>query len=224
MSNVILIVVAHADDEVLGCGGTIARHVAEGDVVHLAILADGVSSRPGTASDELKRRMAASENARQILGITSSRFFGLPDNRLDNLPLIDIVQPLEALIKRLRPHTVYTHHHGDLNVDHRITHRTVVTACRPLPGSSVKKILTFEILSSTEWNSPDGARFTPNWYVQIDEYIETKLNALNAYQEEMRNEPHSRSIEHIRTLAKHRGYTVGINTAEAFECIRFIVT
>lgn len=220
MPKTILIVAAHADDEALGCGGTIARHVAEGDIVHAVFLADGVRSRPGIEPSELNERMAACEKARQILGITSNTYLGLPDNRLDDLPLIDVVQPLEALLQRLAPHTVYTHHQGDLNVDHRIAHQAVVTACRPLPRCSVKHILAFEIMSSTEWNSADGAAFQPNWFVDISDYLDTKLAALEAYAVEMRSPPHSRSIEHLGTLAKHRGYSVGIQAAEAFTLVR----
>ncbi len=220
MPKTILIVAAHADDEVLGCGGTIARHVADGDIVHAVFIADGVSSRHGVKHDERSRREAASGKAQQILGIASSTFLGLPDNRLDSLPLIDVVQPLETLLQRLEPHTVYTHHHGDLNVDHRIAHQAVMTACRPLPGYSVKQILAFEIMSSTEWATPSSEPFLANHYVDITEYLPTKLEALKAYQSEMRDAPHSRSIEHLAQLAKHRGHCVGVDAAEAFVTVR----
>jgi len=216
----ILIVAAHADDEALGCGGTIARHVAEGDTVHAVFLADGVSSRPSTDRSEIAKRMADCERGREILGISSATFLGLPDNRLDSLPMIEVVQPLEALLERLAPHTVYTHHQGDLNVDHRIAHRAVMTACRPLPGYSVKQILAFEIMSSTEWATPGSDPFLANHYVDITEFLSTKLEALMAYQTEMRNAPHSRSIDHLTQLARHRGHCVGVEAAEAFVTVR----
>lgn len=219
-TKTILIVAAHADDEVLGCGGTIARHVGEGDTVHAVYLADGVSSRPGAEQSALAGRMAACESARNVLGIASTTFLGLPDNRLDSLPLIDVIQPLEALLQRLAPHTVYTHHHGDLNVDHRIAHQAVMTACRPSPGCPVKQILAFEIMSSTEWATPGVEPFLANHYVDITEYLPAKLEALKAYQSEMRDAPHSRSIQHLEQLAKHRGHCVGVDAAEAFVAVR----
>lgn len=222
MSNVVLVVAAHADDEALGCGGTIARHVAEGDIVHAVFLADGVSSRQDSNSDELERRLNATEKARQILGITTIAFLGLPDNRLDSLALIDIVQPLEAIIEKINPHIIYTHHNGDLNVDHRIAHQAVMTACRPLPGSSVKEVMTFEIMSSTEWNSANHHPFVPNCFVDISNYMEKKIESLEAYSLEMRAAPHSRSTDHLISLAKHRGSCIGVQAAEAFMVMRIL--
>lgn len=222
MNNIILVVAAHSDDEVLGCGGTIARHVARGDEVHVLYLADGVSSRAGVTESAIKHRMTATEKACEILGVSSTFFLDFPDNRLDSIPLIDVIKPIEVQLKRLAPSAVYTHHHGDLNVDHRIAHRAVMTACRPMPHSTVKQIFTFEVLSSTEWNSSDGGGFYPNWFVEIDDYLEKKIAAINAYSEEMREIPHSRSIEHVKVLARHRGYSVGVYAAEAFMLVRAV--
>ena len=220
MSKVVLIVAAHADDEALGCGGTIARHVAEGDCVHVVFLADGVSSRQGADSTKLERRLVASEQARQILGILTTTFLGLPDNRLDSLALIDIVQPLEIVISKINPVVIYTHHYGDLNVDHRIAHQAVMTACRPSPESKVKEIYTFEVMSSTEWSSVGILPFLPTLFVDISEYLNIKLKSLDAYEMEMRQPPHSRSIAHTTVLARHHGYCVGMVAAEAFMVIR----
>jgi LmbE family N-acetylglucosaminyl deacetylase len=175
VSKVVLIVAAHADDEALGCGGTIARHVAEGDCVHVVFLADGVSSRQGADSTELERRLVASDQARQILGISTTSFLGLPDNRLDSLALIDIVQPLEIVISKINPVVIYTHHYGDLNIDHRIAHQAVMTACRPSPESKVKEIYTFEVMSSTDWSSVGMLPFLPTLFVDISEYLNIKL-------------------------------------------------
>lgn len=222
MSKTVLVVAAHADDEALGCGGTIAKHAAAGDQVHAVFVADGVTSRPGGEPDELKRRKQATGDACAILGVSTIEFLGLPDNRLDSLALLDIVQMLEEVIGRIRPDVVYTHHYGDLNVDHRITHQAAMTACRPLPGSTVREIYTFEVISSTEWNSAGLAPFIPNLYVDIGAYIETKLKSLEAYAPEMRNPPHSRSLEHARSLAKHRGNCVGVDAAEAFMVMRVL--
>lgn len=216
----ILVVAAHADDEALGCGGTIARHVAEGDTVHVVFLADGVSSRQGADTHELEQRLAASEQARQVLGIATTTFLGLPDNRLDSLPLIDVIHPLEAVIRQISPQVIYTHHCGDLNVDHRIAHQAVMTACRPAPDCTVREIYAFEVMSSTEWNTPAHSPFTPNYFVDISNFIATKLLALAAYGQEMRPAPHSRSIDNLNYLAQLRGHTVGVAAAEAFLLIR----
>lgn len=222
MSKEILVVAAHADDEALGCGGTIARHVAEGDIVHAVFLADGISSRQGADSHELARRLAATEQARQVLGIATTTFLGLPDNRLDSLPLMDIIQPLEAVIRKICPKIIYTHHYGDLNVDHRMAHQAVMTACRATPKSSVREIYTFEVMSSTEWSSVGLAPFLPNLFVNISEYLAVKLQALEAYALEMRPVPHSRSDEHMSVLARHRGYCSGEDAAEAFMVMRIV--
>lgn len=222
MNKCILVVAAHADDEALGCGGTIARHVAEGDIVHAVFVADGVTSRIGSGSKELKQRIKASEKARKILGIATTTFMGLPDNRLDSLPLIDIIQPLENIIDRIKPQIIYTHHYGDLNIDHRITHEAVITVSRALPGSSVKEILTFEVVSSTEWRAPSHAPFLPNLFIDISDYLDIKIKSLEAYILEMRDSPHSRSIEHIYQLSKHRGNCVGMGAAEAFMTTRIL--
>ncbi|MFJ1340583.1 PIG-L deacetylase family protein [Pseudomonas caricapapayae] len=222
MSKTILVVAAHSDDEALGCAGTLARHVAEGDTVHAVFLADGVSSRESYNPEELNQRMKATEQARKILGIHSLEYLNLPDNKLDSLPLIDIIQPLEKVIASIDPQVIYTHHNGDLNVDHRLTHQAVLTACRPLPNSRVKEILTFEVMSSTEWNSPNHLPFLPNLFVDISKYLDEKIGALQAYALEMRNSPHSRSIEHLRSLAQHRGHCIGVEAAEAFMVIRIV--
>jgi LmbE family N-acetylglucosaminyl deacetylase len=218
----VLIVAAHTDDEALGCGGTIARHVAEGDIVYAVFMADGVSSRAQADQEDLANRNAAAEHAREILGIRENVYLGLPDNRLDSLPLIEVIQRLEPIISKLQPNIIYTHHHGDLNVDHRITHQAVLTACRPMPGTHVQAIYAFEVMSSTEWATPIAEPFVPNHYVDISDQLNTKIAALQAYQLEMREAPHSRSLEHVTHLAHHRGHTVGVAAAEAFLTVRTV--
>lgn len=222
MSKTVLIVAAHTDDEVLGCGGTIARHAAEGDAVYAVFMADGVSSRTHADQDDHAIRNAIAERARKILGVCKNFYFGLPDNRLDSLPLIEIVKRLESIIDELQPNVIYTHHSGDLNVDHRIAHQAVLTACRPLPGSSVREIYAFEVMSSTEWSGPLAAPFIPNYFVDISTYLDTKIEGLQEYSVEMRGEPHSRSIKHLLHLVHHRGYSVGVQAAEAFLTVRAI--
>lgn len=222
-SETVLIVAAHADDEVLGCGGAIARHVADGASVHAVFLADGVNSRANQTQADLERRLCAAKVAHEILGIEKVEYLGFPDNCMDSVPLLNVVRGLEEVIQSIRPEVVYTHHHGDLNVDHRIANQAVMTACRPLPGSSVKQILSFEVPSSTDWSNPCQEPFVPNFFVNITDYFDRKLQALKAYQLEMRDPPHSRSTQHVESLARHRGSSIGLDFAEAFVSIRQIV-
>lgn len=218
----VLVVAAHADDEALGCGGTIARHAEEGDAVHLVLMADGVYSRRESSEISFARRIQASKHAQSILGALSSQLLGLPDNKMDSVPLLEIVQKLESILAEIQPSVIYTHHHGDLNIDHRLTQAAVMTACRPVPDSSVREIYGFEVLSSTEWAAQQGSPFLPNYFVDITQQLRTKLEALEAYAEEMRKPPHSRSMAHAEALSHHRGYSIGVDAAEAFEVYRII--
>lgn len=222
MSQTILVVAAHADDEALGCGGTIARHVARGDAVHLVIMADGVGSRRGDLAADAARRNRARDQALDILGVQSLHCLGLPDNQMDSLPLLHIVQPLEAHIAALRPCTVYTHHGADLNIDHRLTQQAVLTACRPAPDSPVAEILAFEVLSGTEWSLPGLPPFVPDVFIDISATWAVKQRALLAYADEMRPAPHSRSLAHAQALAVHRGHSAGLALAEAFVLLRSV--
>ena len=222
MTKTVLVVAAHPDDEALGCGGALARHADAGDHVHVMFLADGVMSRQDAADAEIASRQDAADAAAKILGIRSLRYAGFPDNRLDAVAMLDIVQPVEAAIRDLAPDTIYTHHFGDLNVDHRQTHQAVMTACRPQPGSTVREILTFEVLSSTEWAGPGWQPFQPAVYVDVGAQLERKLSALRAYDAEMRPFPHSRSYEHVISLAQHHGACIASAAAEAFMMMRSI--
>ena len=220
--NVVLVVVAHADDEVLGCGGAIARHVTEGDRVHVVYLADGVGARGGNFDLEVAKRNDARSRALNELGVAGWSAFEFPDNKMDSVPLLDVIQAVEQVVRDLQPCIIYTHHYGDLNVDHRVTHQAVMTACRPQPGASVREIYAFEVMSNTEWASPGLAPFVPNAYIDITKFWIKKRAALEAYDLEMRQAPHSRSIEHIEVLARHRGSCMGVAAAEAFMVMRSI--
>jgi LmbE family N-acetylglucosaminyl deacetylase len=222
MPETVLVVAAHADDEALGCGGTIARHVAAGDTVHVVFMTDGVGSRRGDIGAEAARRQAACAQALAILGVSSWRAHAWPDNEMDGVPLLRVIQPLEAQIAELAPQTLYTHHPGDLNIDHRITAQAVMTACRPLPGSPVREILAFEVLSSTEWSLPGLPAFVPDVFIDIGATWERKRMALQAYADELRPPPHSRSLDHAHALALHRGHSVGLVLAEAFALLRSV--
>lgn len=139
---------------------------------------------------------------------------------MDSVALLDIVKEIEVKIHEIQPEIIYTHNLGDLNVDHQITHKAVLAACRPQPNFCVKEIYAFEVLSATEWNSPNTQPFVPNVFIDITNYLPAKIKALQAYAEEMREAPHTRSFEHINILAKRRGYTVGMQAAESFMLIR----
>lgn len=220
MTHSILILAAHPDDEVLGCGGTIAKFTDDGIVVNVAFLADGVLSRKGEVTDqqqELTSRRAAAQKACLILGVKSLSFGNFPDNRMDTVPLLEITQAVETLITQHQPALVFTHHAGDLNIDHRRVHQATVTACRPQQGHSVKTLLCFEVPSSTEWQlSGSASNFAPNWFVDISRTLERKLAALAAYKEELRPWPHPRSRKGVEHLAHWRGASVGVDAAEAF--------
>lgn len=219
----VLVVAAHADDEVLGCGGTMAQLAAAGRAVHVLILADGVSSR-ASGGEELALRMRAAQQANDILGTTSLTMHALPDNRLDSVDLLDIIQLIEARIREIQPGTVFTHHYGDVNIDHRRVHEAVLAACRPQPGYCARELFFYEVASSTEWRGAHSAPvFVPNYFVDIHLELARKLAALGAYAEELRAFPHPRSLVGVETLARWRGAMVGVVAAEAFEVGRMII-
>ena len=225
----ILVIAAHPDDEVLGCGGSIAKHVHDGDEVHVLILAEGMTSRDdtrdrkGREKDITKLKDMANE-AHKILGTSSTKLLDFPDNRMDSVDLLDVIKVIENEINEINPEIIYTHHSNDLNVDHRITHQAVFTACRPKPGAMVKKIYCFEVPSSSEWQDPlEGFQFMPNTFVNISNTLEKKLAALKAYESEMKPWPHSRSIQAIEYLARLRGASAGFEAAEAFSLSRNLV-
>lgn len=220
----VLVIAAHPDDEVLGCGGTVARHAAAGDRVETVIVAEGATSRGGKGDATPKSLRAAASKAAEVLGSARPRFLGLPDNRLDSVDLLDIVRALEAVIAEVAPEIVYTHHGGDLNIDHRMVCEAALTACRPVPGAPVKRFYCFETPSSTEWAAPSlGPAFRPQRFVAIGETWDTKRAALECYPTEMRDFPHARSIEAVEALARLRGAQAGLAAAEAFEVIRELV-
>jgi LmbE family N-acetylglucosaminyl deacetylase len=220
--NCALVVAAHPDDEVLGCGGTVARLVRAGWEVHAMILAEGITSRAPIGSrqhnqGDLELLAGSTQRAAGILGYRSVRIEHLPDNRMDGLDFLDVVKLVESIVEEIKPVRVFTHHGHDLNIDHEITSRAVVTACRPLPGSSVRELLFFETPSSTEWQIGDCARgFLPNVFVNIRDTLDVKLEALAAYVTEIRSFPHPRSTDAVRHLAHWRGATAGFVCAEAF--------
>jgi len=223
MKNKVLVIVAHPDDEILGVGGTILKHVASGDEVSVCVLGDGELSREGATLSDVEKRKQQINRVAKELGLTDLFIEDFSDNRFDSVELLDIVKKIEIIINSVHPNIIYTHHAHDLNIDHRLTCQAVLTACRPQPGLSVSKILAFETLSSTEWQIKDCSMiFCPNEYNVIDEYIEKKIKILSIYKDEVKNWPHPRSLEGVKILAQYRGMEVGHNYVEAFQVIRSI--
>lgn len=218
----LLIVAAHPDDEALGCAGTIARHVAQGGTAKCVFMTNGVDAR-GEDDKESVRRAESAYGAARLLGCEQPELLDFPDNAMDSVPLISVVRAIERTIAEFCPDEVLTHHGGDLNVDHRITHHAVATACRPIAGQTVRQIRCFETLSSTEWSPVStGPAFRPSVFVDISDYLEVKVAALDAYCQEMRPFPHPRSLEVVRAQAAFRGSSAGMRAAEAFELLRRI--
>ena len=219
VSKRVLVVAAHPDDEVLGCGGTIAALTEKGLAVSTLFVSDGVSAR-GEDPKAVEKRYSEAVNSARQLACEPPTFVGLPDNRLDTLAMLDIVQVIEHHLKRLSPHWIFTHHRGDLNIDHRIVGEAVLTACRPLPGSKLEAVYAFEVLSSTEWRfAHKEAMFCPQHFVDVAATLDTKCRALGCYENELRPFPHPRSEEAVRALATWRGTQSGFRAAEAFEVI-----
>lgn len=230
MKQTIIVIAAHPDDEVLGCGGTIAKHVKNGDTVHSVILAEGITSRDKSRnreinSEKLYNLAKAAQRANDILGVHSLRLLDFPDNRMDSLDRLDIIKVVEKIVNEIEPDIIYTHHVGDVNIDHRRIHEAVITACRPIPGNHlVKELLFFETASSTEWMTPGSApSFSPNWYIDITDTLSLKLKSLEAYEYEMRDWPHARSINALEHLSGWRGANIGVEAAEAFILGRKII-
>lgn len=229
MMNSILVVAAHPDDEVLGCGGAMVNHIENGDEVHVLILAEGMTSRDlkrnrESRSSDLSTLAQTAKKANDIIGVSSLHLHDFPDNRMDSVDLLDVVKVIESFIKKYQPSIVYTHHRGDVNIDHTVIHDAVITATRPQPGFCVKTLLFFETASSTEWRPPQSSNsFHPNWFVDISgNALSKKLKALDAYTTEMRQFPHARSVKALDYLAKWRGASIGYQAAEGFMLGRYI--
>lgn len=219
-----LVVAAHPDDEVLGCGGTIARCAQEGHDVYIAILGEGSTSRHASreqaSGQEVDALRVDSRRAAELLGARDVSFHDLPDNRFDSVPLLDVVKIVEELIDRLAPEVVYTQHGGDLNIDHVCTYRATLTATRPMAGLPIKAVYAYEVASSTEWSFQRFSPvFHPNAFVDIGETLAIKLEAMAAYRSEARAFPHPRSPEALKASATRWGSVIGCEAAEAFDLV-----
>jgi LmbE family N-acetylglucosaminyl deacetylase len=225
MSKKILIIAAHPDDEVLGCGGTISRLVKEGHEAYTLVLGEGITSRDASRQREKREQELVQlkkqvHEADAVIGIKEVFADDFPDNRFDSVPLLDIVKVIETIKNKIKPGIVFTHAEQDLNIDHQITYRAVLTAVRPTAGETVKEIYSFEVLSSTEWNFP--LRFSPDVFFDISETIDIKLAAMEKYRSELKEYPHPRSIKGIRLNAEHWGMKTGLKYAEAFKLVRML--
>ena len=222
----ILVVAAHPDDEILGCGGTMAKLANKGNEIFTLILGEGVTSRddkrdPANQKNNILKLQDQLHKANKTVKVKKVFTHSFPDNRFDTVALLDIVKVIEKVKKEIDPDIIFTHHDKDLNVDHQITYKAVITAARPLPGETVKEIYAFETLSSTEWGYP--TKFSPDTFFDISDTVELKIKALGYYVSELRDFPHPRSLEGIELSSKVWGMKVGVECAEAFECVRRLV-
>jgi N-acetylglucosamine malate deacetylase 1 len=232
----ILIIVAHPDDEVIGMGGTILKHREKGDTVKIIYLATGITSRRKSGhvnvsdykfskkeSDVMKKEIEKlrvnAKNSCKCLKVTKQKFYDFPDNEMDSIPLLKVIKVIEKEIDEIKPEIVYTHHYGDLNIDHRVVFNAVLTACRPI-NSSVREMISFYNSSSTEWNYP--SKFNPNYFVNITKQLSYKINAMKEYREELREFPHPRSLKNLKNTAQYWGSISDCIAAESFEIIRKI--
>lgn len=218
MTERVLCIAAHPDDESLGCGGALRFHVERGDVLSVVAMADGVNSR-GFSVDRMRARQKMFRDACKILGTDDAWLHQYHDNQMDAHTLLNVIKHVEKHLERFSPSIVYTHWSGDLNVDHRVVCDAVEVACRPQPGQTVRRLLYFEVPCSTTW----AGGFAPNYFVPLSvELMEAKLQACRSYGEELRPWPHPRSELGIQSLAQWRGAGIGCDRAEAFLIGRII--
>lgn len=223
----ILVIAAHPDDEILGVGGTVAKHAANGDHVFAMILGEGQTSRFDKREDAgttiIEKLHGNTIKAAEVIGFREVFFENFADNRFDSVDLLDVVKVIEKRVNQLQPEIIYTHHKGDLNVDHLVTYRAVLTATRPMQDCPVKEIYTFETLSSTEWNFTYGDdSFAPNVFIDVEPYFNQKLESMRQYETELCEFPHPRSLKALTVTAQKWGSVVGRNYVEAFEVVRVI--
>lgn len=226
----IMVVVAHPDDELLGLGAAMHRLINEFAVTaHVIILGEGITSRSDLRDtekwkQELEIHRKNIKDAQAAIGYHSVGIYDLPDNRFDTIALLDIIKIVEKEKKEFRPDVIFTHHGGDLNIDHRRTFEAVITACRPLAEENVKTIIAFETPSGTEWRaSSDPHQFVPNLFISVSEKnVQAKIKGMESYEFEKRAYPHPRSPQALTILAQRWGIANGCNYAEAFCLIRSV--
>lgn len=221
----VLVIAAHPDDEILGMGGSIKKLTRSGHNVKILIMATGITSRLSLNSKidtatkkQLKQLHNDAKKASKILGVTKLEMLNLSDNEMDKISNLEVTKKIEKVIEKFKPDTVFTHSEHDLNIDHRITYNATITATRPYQKSTVKKILTFEVPSSTEWNF--SKTFSPNIFIDITKELSYKIRSMKAYKTELRAYPHPRSTKGLEIIAKRWGTVSGYKAAEAFCLVR----
>lgn len=218
----VMVIAAHPDDELLGVAGTLAKHVSLGDEVRAVVVSEGASSRYAEGVDN--ELQAAGRRAAAHLGLASIEFLGLPDQRLDSLPILEVIRDVERRVSAFAPHVVYTHHWGDVNRDHSVVSEAVTVACRPIGADYPTEVLCFETPSSTEWSIPSPEKaFVPNVFVDVTDTLEKKLSAMAFYDTELRPYPHPRSLDALRARAAYWGQQVTRPYAEAFVLLRRVL-
>jgi LmbE family N-acetylglucosaminyl deacetylase len=213
-SKRILVIAAHPDDEVLGCGGTMALHKRAGDEVAVVIACTG---RSAEASANGAAQQSYTQRALDVLGVSEVRMLGFPDQRLDTLPLTDIITPLEQAVRELKPNIVYCQYGGDINRDHEILFKAILVATRP-KEQFIDAVYAFDTASSTEWAYPRS--FVPDTWMDISDSLDTKLEAMACYESELQDYPHPRSLEALRHRAEAFGNQCCMEAAEVFMTVR----
>jgi LmbE family N-acetylglucosaminyl deacetylase len=226
----IMIVVAHPDDELLGLGATMNKLILEKNIItHVVILGEGITSRADKRNaeqwkNELSIHRQNIKEAQDLIGYHSVSIYDFPDNRFDTVAILDIIKVIEHEKSQFEPEVIFTHHGGDVNIDHQRTFEAVITACRPMKNEKVKHVVTFETPSGTEWRaSSDPKHFVPNLFFSVDiNNIEAKIKGMESYEFEKREFPHPRSPQALKIQAQRWGVAIGKEYAEAFEVIRSI--
>jgi N-acetylglucosamine malate deacetylase 1 len=210
----ILVIAAHPDDEILGVGGTILKHVENGDEVHVCIVTSGFP--PDWSEEFIRTKREEAKKVDSCLGITKRYYCELPAAKLNTIAHGELNKKILAIVEEVNPDTVYTHYENDIHKDHRIIYESVMVSTRPIKDKKIR-VLCFETVSSSEWNLP---QFTPNYYINITKFIHKKIDAFLEYKSEIKQFPHPRSSEGLMVLAKKRGMEVNVQCAEAFKIVR----
>lgn len=220
MAKKVAAIFAHPDDEILGCGAAMAWHADRGDEVMILLLATGLRARTPSGEAAINQLRDEARQAAKVVGAGAIDFADFPDNAMDSVPLLEVVKRVEFFLKNFNADVIYTHHDGDLNIDHLIVHRAVITARRPLPDAGPIEVVACEVNSSTEWGLPSHTPFVPTDFLDATAFIDRKVKALEQYRGEIRPWPHPRSSEGVRALARWRGSQSGVEAAEAYRQIR----
>ena len=227
MKEKILVICAHPDDEVLGCGGSLLKHRDIKNEINLVFVFEGSSARYDTLNNkkiikDIQNRENAAKKVSKILKAKTVTFLNYPNLRFQNTQLLDMTKKIENKIKEINPNIIYTHSNTDLNRDHRLCLEMVVAATRPVLKKNIRTILSFEIPSSTEWSYSSFGKFTPNYFENINNHVKEKIKLMKIYNTETRKVPHPRSVENILSQSRMAGSQCGFSYAERFQVIRII--